>query len=281
MRWFKKQADKGSTGGGLVVVPEPLQVTFNKEIVGIKLASLNESLAETRGTNGIESFVEALQSKHEVFAGICSKGDGVDITDLQTLGGLSFTIRRKLGGILADSGSLVLEGFHALISSNEMPVENRIRQFADLAMTDKKRRRALWDFASEVMHFREPERIPLVNRWVWDASTMSGALREFIKANDTMRHIPIGDSVAAIEGARSWFYDALTEEGFYRDLHWMVNLVWAQAYSDYARSLSMSMGMVDAQFGARQDPLELLVKLLGIDSPEGRLKSEVNVNRLH
>jgi hypothetical protein len=79
--------------------------------------------------------------------------------------------------------------------------------------------------------------------------------------------------VSAVEGARLWFYDALGDEGFYRDLPLVTDLVWAQAYSDYARSLSMNMGLIDAQFGAKQDPLELVVKMLGIDAPGGRLKA--------
>jgi hypothetical protein len=34
----------------------------------------------------------------------------------------------------------------------------------------------------------------------------------------------------------------------------------------------MNLGLIDAQFGARQDPLELVVKMLGIDAPRGRLR---------
>lgn len=280
MRWFRKPAEPEREGAGSGLVPEPLRVTFNKEIVGIKLNQLRDALQETQGLTGLQGFVDALQSKHEVFAGICQKGEAIDSTDVLTLGGLVFTIRRKLGAMMHDSGSVIVGGVRELVTS-PLSIDERLEGFADLVSGDRKRRRALWDFGAEILHFQDPAAVPLATRWVWDVSTTTGALREFIRGNDTMRQIPIGETVGAIEGARAWFYDALSEEGFYRDLPFMTDLIWAQAYSDYARSLSMSMGLVDAQFGARQDPLEFVVKMLGIDSPEGRLKPSPDAAKLH
>ena len=238
----------------------------------MKLAGLRAAISEAGGVDGLETFIEALRSKHEVFAGITAKGAAIDGADLRTLGGLVFSVRRKLGPLLAQREGAVLEGVRELVLS-ELSVDDRLHALADLAGEDRKLRRALWDFAAEILHFRDPDVVPLATRWVWDTSTTTGALREFIRGNDTLREIPIGDTVSAIEGARLWFYDALAEEGFYRDLPFVTDLVWSQAYSDYARSLSMSMGLIDAQFGAKQDPLELMVKMLGIDAPKGRLKA--------
>ena len=272
MRWFRKPAEVGAGAPGSGLVPEPLQVTFNKEILGMKLSSLRAAISEAGGVDGLETFIEALRNKHEVFVGILGKGEAIDGSDLRTLGGLVFPVRRKLAPILTQREGGLLQGVRELLAS-ELSVDDRLHGFATLAGEDRKLRRALWDFAAEILHFREPEAMPLASRWVWDAGTTTGALREFIQGNDTLRHIPIGENVAAIEGARLWFYDALGEEGFYRDLPFVTDLVWAQAYSDYARSLSMGMGMIDAQFGAQQDPLELVVKILGIDAPKGRLKA--------
>lgn len=75
MRWFRKPAEPEREGAGSGLVPEPLRVTFNKEIVGIKLNQLRDALQETQGLTGLQGFVDALQSKHEVFAGICQKGE--------------------------------------------------------------------------------------------------------------------------------------------------------------------------------------------------------------
>lgn len=247
-------------------------MTFNKEILATKLGSLRAAIAEAGGVEGLETFIEALRSKQDVFTRVLAKGSAIDGTDLRTLGGLVFTVRRKLGPALAEREGALLQGVRELAGS-ELSVDDRLHAFAGIAGEDKKLRRGLWDLAAELLHFRDPEAVPLAARWVWDAGTTTGALREFIQGNDTLRQIPIGDTVAAIEGARRWFYDALGEEGFYRDMPFVVDLVWAQAYSDYARSLSMGMGMIDAQFGAQQDPLELVVKILGIDAPGGRLKA--------
>lgn len=272
MRWFKKPAEAGAEASGSGLVPEPLQVTFNKEILETKLGSLRAAIAEAGGVDGLETFIEALRNKQEVFTGVLARGPDIDGADLRTLGGLVFTVRRKLGAALAEREGALLQGMRELAVS-ELAIDDRLHAFAGIAGDDKKLRRALWDFSAEMLHFRDPDAVPLATRWVWDAGTTTGALREFIQGNDTLRQIPIGETVASIEGARRWFYDALGEEGFYRDMPFVVDLVWAQAYSDYARSLSMGMGMIDAQFGAQQDPLELVVKILGIDAPRGRLKA--------
>lgn len=280
MRWFKKQAEGVATGPVSGLVPERPEVNFDREILGIKLQSLRAAITEAGGVAGLEPFIDALRNKHEIFADVVAKGDQVSGADLRHLAGLVFAVRRKLGPVLAEREGLLVQGLRDLVTGKSLSADDRLHQFAALAGEDKKLRRGLWDFAAEVLHFSDPEQIPSANRWVWDTGTMTGALREFIRGNDTLRQIPIGGSLAALAGSRLWFYEALAEEGFYRDLPFVTDLLWAQAYSDYARSLSMGMGMIDAQFGAKQDPLELVVKLLGIDAPAGRLKA-VSSETLH
>lgn len=271
MRWFRKPAEVVSDEVASGLAPEPLQVSFDQEILATKLNSLKEAIAEAGGVDGLETFIEALRAKHEVFAAVVAKGDEMDAEDLRTLAGLVFAVRRKLGSVMGERQGALVDGLRALVRPDS-DLDSRLAAFADLAGDDKKLRRGFWDFGAEILHFADPDTVPLAARWVWDTGTTTGALREFIRGNDTLRSIPIGESIGAIEGARRWFYEALAEEGFYRDLPFVTDLVWVQAYSDYARSLSMSLGMIDNQFGAKQDPLELGVKLLGIDSPEGRLK---------
>ncbi|WP_019589756.1 MULTISPECIES: hypothetical protein [unclassified Thioalkalivibrio] len=273
MRWFRKPAEVVKDEAVPDLTPVPPRVTFDRDILATKLNTLQENIADAGGVQGLQTFIEALQSKHEVFAEVVAKGDEIDDADVRTLGGLVFSVRRKLGPLLAERQGAVVEGVRSLVRPDLHPDE-RVQAFADLAGDDRKLRRGLWDFGSEILHFADPEALPLANRWVWDSGTTAGAMREFIRGNDTLREIPIDDGYAALLGMRQWFYEALHDMGFYRDLHFVTDLLWVQAYSDYARSLSMSLGLIDAQFGAREDPLELVVKLLGIDSPEGRLKGE-------
>jgi len=273
MRWFRKQVESEVTGAGSGLILEPPAVTFDREILGSKLQSLRNAITEAGGVSGLEPFIDALRNKQDIFTAVVAKGEAISGADLRHLAGFVFSIRRKLGTQLAEREGMLVRGLRELVTGPGVSIDDRLQQFAAIAGEDKKLRRGLWDLAAEVLHFSDPERIPLGNRWVWDNSTMTGALREFIRANDTMRQIPMGAGLGAVAGARLWFFEALAAEGFYRDLHFVTDLLWAQAYSDYARSLSMGMGMVDAQFGARQDPIELVVKLLGIDAPAGRLKA--------
>jgi hypothetical protein len=56
-------------------------------------------------------------------------------------------------------------------------IENRINRFCDRFPNDKKHR---WvkDLAAELLHHADPERVPLMNRWVWDAKSNTGVIRE-------------------------------------------------------------------------------------------------------
>jgi hypothetical protein len=46
----------------------------------------------------------------------------------------------------------------------------------------------------------------------------------------------------------------------------MIDLLQAQAYSEYVKSVSTGIGLVDAEFGGRQDPAEFVLKLLGVEA---------------
>jgi hypothetical protein len=85
-----------------------------------------------------------------------------------------------------------------------------------------------------------------------------------------MPEVPIDGRPGTYEAGRQWLAEVLTESGFYRDLPFMIDLLQAQAYSDYVKAMSSGVGLIDAEFGGRQDPLEFLVKLLGIESRERR-----------
>jgi hypothetical protein len=98
---------------------------------------------------------------------------------------------------------------------------------------------------------------------VWDQSTQSGSLREFIRGNDAMREIPLTNAPEIFEGARIWFADQLRTEGIYRDLPLWIDLMLAQAYTHYLRSVAE--GNLGADFGRGAKPQEQLAKLLGID----------------
>lgn len=270
MLWFGKQAESAQGADDPTVIrPAELAVEFDSSIAGGKLQTLLDELGEYEG--GLESVLAALRTKQELMqkAFPASRPSDWALTPdaLRIVLSTVFPARRKLAALFPelDGNGLVAET-EALVYGTGSPAE-RMRAFCDLVPVErKKERRAIWDLAAEILHFRDPEGFPLMTRWVWDEATASGALREFIRGNDGMPEIPLDNRPETYEGARSWFAETLTEAGFYRDLPFLIDLLQAQAYADYVKAMSNGLGMVQAEFGGNQHPLEFVLKLLGVDA---------------
>lgn len=275
MLWFGKQVKaKGDKRAG--IEPVALEVELDKGIAETKLRAL---LAEMDERGGPQPFVDALRRKHELFAAALPLEGAIDLgrEEFITLLDCVFPARRKLASVFEETEySVILEAVRRLLEE-EASVEQRIREFCGLVPPDRKKpRRAIWDLAAELLHFRSPETVPLMARWVWDTNTGSGALREFIRGNDALPDVALDARPGTFEAARQWLAEVLAENGFYRDLPYMIDLLLAQAYSDYVKAMSSGIALIDAEFGGRQDPLELLLKLLGIDSRARGGKSETS-----
>lgn len=272
MLWFGRQAKgKGSAERDLIQ-PADLQVRFDEGIAGLKLDAL---LKEAGERGGLEPFLEALRLKHELFlTALPEEGPAVlGREGFEALLSSVFPARRKLAATFADMDEPTLNRVVNELVYGQAPLAERMRAFCELVpKEDKKPRRAIWDLAAELLHFRDPERIPLMTRWVWDTATCTGALREFLRGNDTLREIPLDTRPETFQAARVWFGEMLAGRGFYRDLPYLIDMLQAQAYADYVKAMSTSIGMVDAEYGGRQDPLEFLMKLLGIDPRARDLK---------
>ncbi|APZ43369.1 hypothetical protein [Acidihalobacter ferrooxydans] len=268
MLWFGKQAKSEQLADDPSVIrPAKLAVEFDSSIASTKLKSLLDELDEFEGD--LNSLLGALHTKQELMV----KAFPIDPVAGWSLSRQAFMIvlsavfpaRRKLAEFFSEMDELVIAGhLQNLVYGHDSIVE-RMRTFSEIVPVDrKKERRAIWDLAAEILHFRDPEAIPLMTRWVWDEETVSGALREFIRGNDGLPSIPLDNSPETYEGARSWFADTLTEAGFYRDLPFLIDLLLAQAYADYVKAMSNGLGMVQAKFGSSQDPLEFVLRLLGV-----------------
>lgn len=270
MLWFAKQVEDGQGGVDDIAAAE-LDVALDTEIASSKFRTLLEQIEEKGVT--LEFFLEALRSKHELFAGVLPVQRPEVLGREQVAGLLAvvFPARRKLESHLAALDDDTLSSAVLELVYGEGRLDERMNAFCGLIPAeDRKARRAIWDLAAELVHFRDPERVPLMTRWVWDTRTMTGAVREFIRGNDVMERISIGNRPEDFQGVRAWFVEHLTEAGLYRDLPYLVDLLQAQAYADYVKAVSMGVGMVNAELGAKQDPLEFLVKLLGIEERPAR-----------
>lgn len=270
MLWYGKQAEAAQRADDPTVIrPAALEVKFDSDIVGSKLRVLLNEVDEFEG--GLNAVLEALHTKQELMQRAFPTTPGPEwamgAEAMQIVLSAVFPARRKLTAFFSELEPERTEQLVQRLVYGKAAVEQRMHEFCDVVPAErKKQRRAIRDLAAEILHFRDPEAIPLMTRWVWDQSTASGALREFIRGNDGMTQIPLDNRPETYEGARSWFAEAVTEAGFYRDLPYLIDLLQAQAYADYVKAMSNGLGMVQAEFGGNQHPLEFVLKLLGVDA---------------
>jgi len=265
MRWFKKPVRAAIAPRDAIEAVTP-SVSFNGGILDGKIATMHDSLAVFGGTSALLS---ALQTKQVFFERALSR-EALASLDAETLAGLMdcvFSARRRSTVVFARVPFPVLRDALERLIYGDGTLDDRVQAFAALVEGEERKvRRSLWDFAAEVLHFRAPEQYPLMARWVWDAHAQSGALRELIRGNDTMPNIAIGNTAADFEGVRLWLVSELGARGYYRDLHFLVDLVLAQSYADYVLAMSSGMGMLGSAFGGQIESGELVAKILGVDA---------------
>lgn len=120
------------------------------------------------------------------------------------------------------------------------------------------------DLAVELLHNVAPERFPLMNRWVWDAGTNTGVLREiwFEQEGGSVR-IEVPDGYTTFLTLREELCGFLTGHGFFRDVIYYADLLCAQVYAEYICEQGGSYLRTD--FAAEDDPLQYTRRLLGLD----------------
>jgi hypothetical protein len=125
------------------------------------------------------------------------------------------------------------------------------------------------DLAGEILHNVDPERYPLMCRWVWDAQTNTGVIREIWHAENV-------DQVTIEMPARYGTYLMLREElsqyvtanGVFRDVTQYVDLLTAQVYADYIGEQGGTYLRTD--FSSPEDPVHHTRRLLGLDAIKAR-----------
>jgi hypothetical protein len=276
MVWFRKTAKAALPVAVDGIAPAPLPLPLDEAAFRRHFDALLAGAAED---GGIEAYIAALSAKTSLFAALKERVRALPpaLNELEDVLALVFTARRHLHPALealgTEAGLLVRD-----LWFGAMPPERRLQQLVDAMpgadSTDRagikaaaKLRRAAWDFAAELLHYGDPLRYPLMTRWVWDQATQSGALRELVRGSDSIRELPFGNEPGLFEGARCWLAEQLAAQGIYRDEELWVDLVQAQAYLGYFRS--MTEGSLGADFGRGVPPQEQLKRLLGIDAAPG------------
>ena len=87
------------------------------------------------------------------------------------------------------------------------------------AFPDDREHRWVRDLAAEVLHYVDPERYPLMTRWVWDARTNTGVLREIWHGEDVDSiRIDVADGYATFLVLREELAQYLAANGVFRDV---------------------------------------------------------------
>ena len=227
--------------------------------------ALQRMIAGSEEHGGIERYIDAVKLKSSMFQQALENIESGDL-DIEAFKGLCTfmsTVRRRIGPWLPeDAFPVVCNALTELFDEAE-PVDARVTRFCS-HFPDDKGHRWVRDLATEMLHNRDPERYPLMNRWVWDAKANTGVLREIWHADD-IDHITIrvGDGYATFLMLREELSQFLSDNGFFRDILYYVDVLSAQVYANYICEQGGSYLRTD--FSAPEDPMQHTRRLLGLD----------------
>jgi hypothetical protein len=227
--------------------------------------ALQAMIAGSEDHGGIERYIDAVKLKSELFKQARVEIDAGDL-DVETFKGLCTfmaTVRRRIGPWLNENDFRQISEALTELFSDNLSVDERVGRFCDRFQDDKAHR---WvrDLATEMLHYTDPERMPLMNRWVWDAKANTGVLREIWHSDDIDHlRIPVGDSYGTFLMLREELSQFLSDNGFFRDMLYYVDVLCAQIYANYICEQGGSYLRVD--FSAPEDPMQHTRRLLGLD----------------
>ena len=239
------------------------------DLSGPRLTAALQTLIDgSEAHGGIERYVEAVNLKTTLFQEALRDRDPAQL-DLETFKGLCTfmsTVRRRVGAYLDEAS---FDTMHTAIVELLVDVRNtastdaRISAFCARFPQDK-RHRWVRDLAAEILHNTEPERYPLMSRWVWDAGSNSGVIRE-IWHGDDVDHItiPVADGYPTFIMLREELSQFLTQNGLFDSILLYVDLLCAQVYAGYI--CEQGSTFLRADFSTAEDPLGHTRRLLGLD----------------
>jgi len=239
------------------------------ELSGPILSQALETLiAGTESQGGVEYWTDALKLKSRMFNQALGQGHPGDLPldTFKSLCAFMASVRRRVGPFLEQPGyGEMVEAIVELLSGvrDTTTADARLDAFCRHFPVDNKHR---WvrDLAAEILHGVDPERYPLMNRWVWDRKPNTGVIRElwFDESVDNIT-IDVPDGYATYLMLREELSQFLTENGVFRDVIWYVDLLSAKVYADY---ISAQGGVyLRADFSSPGDPMEHTRRLLGLD----------------
>lgn len=242
------------------------------ELSGPRLTLAFERLANgLEACGGIERHVEALKAKSLLFSHTFLDGGAhaLEVQSFKALCAVIATVRRRVTPYLDPSRFGQLRtAIATLIEGREdaSTTDDRVAAFR-AAFPEDREHRWVHDLAAEILHNLDPERYPMMQRWVWDARANTGVIREIWHAGGDVNVDHIEISVPSRYGTylmlREELSQFLTDNGVFRDVIWYVDLLTAQIYADYVGE--QGGVYLRADFSRPEDPLMHLRRLLGLD----------------
>jgi hypothetical protein len=257
-----------SSRASVPVVPEGPHLDLSGPRLRRAFATLVQG-AEAHG--GVERYVDALKLKQTLFREALLSQDGqralqIEAAAFMPLCAFLPTVRRRIVPWFAEP---LFSGLRSAIAALLEPTDDtsgtdaRIRAFCAGFPQDDAHR---WtrDLAAELLHNCDPERYPLMTRWVWDAGTNTGVLREIWHGPD-VDHVTIAarDDHATFLVLRAELSQFLSGNGVFRDVLQFVDMLCAQVYAGYIGEQGSSYLRTD--FTAPEDPMLHARRLLGLD----------------
>jgi hypothetical protein len=228
-------------------------------------AAMQAMVAGSEEHGGIERYIDAVKLKNQMFRQALVEDD-IAALDLETFKGLCAfmaTVRRRVGRWLNEEAFAEMRERIVELFDDGAHIDDRIGRFCAYFPEDKKHR---WvrDLATELLHNADPERVPLMNRWVWDAKANTGVIREIWHGDnvDSMT-IPVGDGYGTYIMLREELSQFLSHNGVFRDVLFYIDVLCAQVYAQYICEQGGSY--LRADFTAPEDPMQHTRRLLGLD----------------
>lgn len=241
------------------------------ELSGPKLKLALESLvARAEEQGGVEAFVAGLKIKSALFRDAFSSG--LELRNFRVLCAHMPTVRRRIGRYAQPEGFAGLKTRIEELLSKSGDAAALLSRFC-AAFPDDRDHRWVRDLAAELLHYGDPERYPLMTRWMWDTRTNTGVLRE-IWHDENVDHIriEIADSYATFLMLREELAQYLAANGVFRDVLFYVDVLCAQVYAEYIGERGNSY--LRADFATPEDPMLHTRRILGLDgvSAEGKTR---------
>jgi hypothetical protein len=199
----------------------------------------------------------------------------LDLPTFKALCALMSPVRRRIGDhLVSPAFEQMRTQLLRLLDASEDTVttDQRVAAFCG-AFPQDRRHRWVRDLAAEILHNVDPERYPLMCRWVWDAQSGTGVIREIWHSEeDGYVGIDVPDGYATFVMLREELAQFLSTNGVFRDVIHYVDLLTAQVYAGYICDQGGSY--LRAEFNAPEDPMEHTRRLLGLDgvNADGRTR---------